>query len=30
MGYEIPDAERAKVLKDNQVRPPTNCSTCHR
>jgi hypothetical protein len=30
MGYEVSDAERAKVLKDNQVRPSTNCSTCHR
>jgi len=30
MGYQASDAERAKVLKDNQVRPPTNCSTCHR
>ena len=30
MDYKAPDAERAKVLKDNQVNPPTNCSTCHR
>ena len=30
MGYEAPEAERKKVLADNQVRPPTNCSTCHR
>lgn len=30
MGYQAPEAERAKVRKDNNVRPPTNCSTCHR
>jgi menaquinone reductase, multiheme cytochrome c subunit len=30
MGYSAPEAERKKVLEDNQVRPPTNCSTCHR
>jgi len=30
MGYAVPPAERKKVLDDNQVRPPTNCSTCHR
>jgi hypothetical protein len=30
MDYEPPAAERKKVLEDNQVRPPTNCSTCHR
>jgi hypothetical protein len=30
MGYEASPAERKKVLDDNRVRPPTNCSTCHR
>lgn len=30
MGYEATESERAKALQDNQVRPSTNCSTCHR
>lgn len=30
MGYVAPPAERKKVLEDNRVKPPTNCSTCHR
>lgn len=30
MGYTPSAAESAKVKKDNNVNPPTNCSTCHR
>jgi hypothetical protein len=30
MGYVAPPAERTAVLEKNRVRPPTNCSTCHR
>jgi menaquinone reductase, multiheme cytochrome c subunit len=30
MGYEPPESESKQVLKANSVRPPTNCSTCHR
>ncbi|MGN6106830.1 MAG: cytochrome c3 family protein [Kofleriaceae bacterium] len=30
MGYKAPESETKAVLKANAVRPPTNCSTCHR
>jgi len=30
MGYKAPPGEGERVLKKNQVSPPTNCSTCHR
>lgn len=30
MGYKPAAGEGAAVLKQNNVQPPTNCSTCHR
>ena len=30
MGYEAPEGEGARLMKEKNVRPPTNCSTCHR
>jgi len=30
MGYVPAPGEGAKVMKQNEVSPPTNCSTCHR
>ena len=30
MGYLASPAERKEVLAKNGIRPPTNCSTCHR
>ena len=30
MGYQAPSGEGAKVQKDKQINPPTDCSTCHR
>ncbi len=30
MGYKPQPGEGAAVMKANNVRPPTNCSTCHR
>jgi hypothetical protein len=30
MGYKPASGEGAAVLKQNNVQPPTNCSTCHR
>jgi menaquinone reductase, multiheme cytochrome c subunit len=30
MGYEQQPGEGERVLKANNVNPPTNCSTCHR
>jgi len=30
MGYEAPEGEGARLLKEKNVRPPINCSTCHR
>ena len=30
MGYTPAQGEGEQVLKDNNIRPPVNCSTCHR
>jgi menaquinone reductase, multiheme cytochrome c subunit len=30
MGYQPSPGEGARIMKQNQVAPPTNCSTCHR
>jgi hypothetical protein len=30
MGYEGPEGEGARLMKEKNVKPPLNCSTCHR
>lgn len=30
MGYEAPEGEGERLVKEKNVRPPLNCSTCHR
>lgn len=30
MGYEAPEGEGERLMKEKNVRPPLNCSTCHR
>lgn len=30
MGYEAPEGEGARLMKEKNVKPPLNCSTCHR
>jgi menaquinone reductase, multiheme cytochrome c subunit len=30
MGYQGPEGEGERIMKERNVNPPTNCSTCHR
>jgi len=30
MGYQGPEGEGERIMKERSVNPPTNCSTCHR